>query len=91
VVASAGKQYRGQTRNFIAGWDATTGLADTFNQNLNSLCSQFSLQADGMILVVDFQRSHNHIARFFPVGWRLFRPNANGIVHSIALQPTARS
>jgi len=41
----------GQTRNHIARLDATTGLADSFNPNANSVVYSITVQADGKILV----------------------------------------
>ena len=40
----------GQTRNYIARLDATTGLADSFNPNANFLVYSIAVQADGKIL-----------------------------------------
>ena len=40
----------GQTRNFIARLDATTGLADSFNPNANNVVNAIAVQADGKIL-----------------------------------------
>ena len=40
----------GQTRNFIARLDATTGLADSFNPNANNDVFSIAVQADGKIL-----------------------------------------
>jgi uncharacterized delta-60 repeat protein len=40
----------GQTRNFIARLDATTGLADSFDPNANLFVSSIAVQADGKIL-----------------------------------------
>jgi len=40
----------GQTRNWIARLDATTGLADSFDPNANSLILSIALQADGKVL-----------------------------------------
>ena len=40
----------GQTRNFIARLDATTGLADSFNPNANDQVFSIAVQADGKIL-----------------------------------------
>jgi uncharacterized delta-60 repeat protein len=40
----------GQTRNFIARLDATTGLADSFDPNANGRVYSIALQADGKIL-----------------------------------------
>src|SRR5205823_5937693 len=41
----------GQTRNYIARLDATTGAADSFNPNANNLVLSIAVQADGKILV----------------------------------------
>src|SRR5215475_3419347 len=41
----------GQTRNYIARLDATTGAADSFNPNANGTLESIALQADGKILV----------------------------------------
>ena len=40
----------GQTRNHIARLDATTGLADSFDPNANSIVNSIAVQADGKIL-----------------------------------------
>src|SRR5205807_5773930 len=40
----------GQTRNYIARLDATTGLADSFDPNANDQVSSIAVQADGKIL-----------------------------------------
>jgi len=40
----------GQTRNYIARLDATTGLADSFNPNANDYVFSIAVQADGKIL-----------------------------------------
>jgi uncharacterized delta-60 repeat protein len=40
----------GQTRNYLARLDATTGLADSFNPNPNNLILSIAVQADGKIL-----------------------------------------
>src|SRR5437879_9167380 len=41
----------GQTRNYIARLDATTGLADSFNPNANGYTvNSIAVQADGKIL-----------------------------------------
>ena len=40
----------GQTRNYIARLDATTGLADSFDPNANSGVYSIGVQADGKIL-----------------------------------------
>ncbi len=49
----------GQTRNYIARLDATTGLADSFDPNANSGVYSIAVQADGKILAGgDFTRQH---------------------------------
>ena len=40
----------GQTRNYIARLDATTGLADSFNPNADNSVISIAIQADGKIL-----------------------------------------
>ena len=40
----------GQTRNYIARLDATTGLADSFDPNANGFVDSIAVQADGKIL-----------------------------------------
>jgi uncharacterized Zn-binding protein involved in type VI secretion len=40
----------GQTRNYIARLDATTGAADSFDPNANNFVSSIAVQADGKIL-----------------------------------------
>src|SRR5450755_4773628 len=40
----------GQTRNYIARLDATTGLADSFDPNANNGVNSIAVQADGKIL-----------------------------------------
>ena len=47
---SAERSIGGQTRNFIARLDPTTGLADSFNPNPNSTVFAIAVQADGKIL-----------------------------------------
>src|SRR5437773_11207387 len=58
----------GQTRNFIARLDATTGAADSFDPNANSLVLSIAVQADGKILAGGFfgnigGQTRNYIAR----------------------------
>ena len=63
----------GQTRNYIARLDATTGLADSFDPNANNVVVSIAVQADGKILAGgDFTAltpnggatvTRNHIAR----------------------------
>ena len=42
----------GQTRNYIARLDGTTGLADSFDPNASAYVNSIVIQADGKILVV---------------------------------------
>src|SRR2546429_160825 len=53
----------GQTRNFIARLDATTGLADSFNPNANFYVHSIVVQADGKILAGGEFFGANSIAR----------------------------
>jgi hypothetical protein len=61
----------GQTRNFIARLDATTGLADSFDPNPNLPVFSIAVQADGKILAGgEFTsiggQTRNSIARLYP-------------------------
>src|SRR5438874_4125607 len=83
----------GQTRNFIARLDATTGSPDSFNPNANDDINSIALQADGKILVggvfgVIGGQNRNRIARLDPATGLAdsFNPNADSTVLSIALQ-----
>ena len=83
----------GQTRNYIARLDATTGLADSFNPNANGEVDSIAVQADGKILAGgDFTsiggQTRNRIARLDVTTGLAdsFNPNANGEVLAIALQ-----
>ena len=84
----------GQTRNFIARLDATTGAADvTFDPNASSVVRSIAVQADGKILAGGFFTSiggqtRNNIARLDATTGLAdsFDPNANSSVHSIAVQ-----
>ena len=87
----------GQTRNFIARLDATTGMADSFNPNANGEVDSIATQADGKILVGgQFSgansiggQTRNFIARLDATTTGVadsFNPNANGRVNSIAVQ-----
>src|SRR5437773_231445 len=82
----------GQNRNGIARLDATTGLADSFNPNANTLYS-IAVQADGKILAGGAftsigRQNRNFIARLDAMTGLAdsFDPNANGAVFSIAVQ-----
>ncbi len=90
----------GQTRNYIARLDATTGAADSFDPGANLDVYTIAVQADGKILVGgDFNDNgigaisiggqvRNRIARLDAVTGAAdsFDPNANNIVRSIAVQ-----
>src|SRR3954465_7995078 len=86
----------GQTRNYVARLDATTGLADSFDPNANDLVSAIAVQADGKILVGGYFHGTNAIGgqtRDYMV--RLdpstgvpdsFDPHSNSPVYAIVLQ-----
>jgi uncharacterized delta-60 repeat protein len=86
----------GQTRNFIARLDASTGAADSFDPNANSDVYTIAVQADGKILAGGFfngansigGQTRNRIARLDATTGLddSFDPNANGDVYSIAVQ-----
>ena len=86
----------GQTRNYIARLDATTGLADSFDPNANNFIDAIAVQADGKILAGgEFSgansiggRTRNYIARLDATTGLAdsFDPNANDEIQSIALQ-----
>ncbi len=69
----------GQSRNYIARLDATTGLADSFDPNADSNVASIAVQTDGKILVAgNFWdhgtgaitiggQSRNYVARLDPV------------------------
>jgi uncharacterized delta-60 repeat protein len=83
----------GQTRNRIARLDPTTGLADSFNPNANSVVESIVVQPDGRILAGGGFTSiggqtRNHIARLDATTGLAdsFDPNANSFVESIAVQ-----
>ena len=86
----------GQARNRIARLDATTGLADSFNPNANGTVNAIAVQADGKILAGgSFSgansiggQTRNRIARLDATTGLAdsFNPNANGVVHAIAVQ-----
>jgi hypothetical protein len=77
--------FGGQTRNYIARLDATTGLADSFNPNANDIVLPLAVQTDGKILAGGFFTSiggqmRNHIARLDATTGLAdsFDPNATG-------------
>jgi uncharacterized delta-60 repeat protein len=86
----------GQTRNYIARLDATTGLADSFNPNPNNVVDSIAVQVDGKILTGGFftetnsigGQTRNYIARLDATTGLAdsFNPNANNSVFSIAVQ-----
>ena len=88
----------GQVRNYIARLDPATGLADSFNPNANNTVFSIAVQPDGKILVGGYfngansigGQTRNYIARLDATTITgladSFDPNANGPVHSIALQ-----
>jgi uncharacterized delta-60 repeat protein len=93
----------GQTRNRIARLDPTTGLADPlFNPNANDRIYSITVQTDGKVLASGLFTTlspnggppvtRNHIARLNPDGTldNAFDPNANGNVHSFAVQADGR-
>src|SRR4029077_4742188 len=53
----------GQTRNYIARLDATTGMADSFDPNANDEVQSIALQGDGKILVGGYFPGENSIGR----------------------------
>jgi uncharacterized delta-60 repeat protein len=83
----------GQTRNYIARLDATTGLADSFNPSASDFVQTIAVQADGKILVGGlFARiggqTRSCIARLDPTTGLVdsFNPSASNLVYSIAVQ-----
>src|SRR5204862_342447 len=83
----------GQTRNRIARLDPTTGAADSFDPNADSVVLSIAVQADGKILAGGFFSSiggqtRNYIARLDATTGAAdsFDPNADSIVYSIAVQ-----
>ena len=84
----------GQTRNFIARLDATTGAADSFNPDASGFVRAISVQADNKVLAGgDFTsiggETRNRIARLTATTGAAdlaFDPSANGSVVSIVVQ-----
>ena len=86
----------GQTRNYIARLEATTGSADSFNPSATGVVESIVVQADGKILVAGVfngansigGQTRNYIARLDPATGLAdsFDPNANGAVDAIAVQ-----
>lgn len=86
----------GETRNNIARLDPNTGMADSFDPNANGWVNAVLVQPDGKILAsgwfvgansIGGQR-RSRIARLDPITGLAdsFDPNANDIVHRLALQ-----
>ncbi len=85
-----------QSRNFIARLDATTGAADSFDPNANSIVNAIAVQADGRILaggafngaISIGGQTRNFIARLDPNTGLAdsFDPNANQAVYAVAVQ-----
>jgi len=88
----------GQTRNYIARLDATTGDADSFDPNANGVVRTIALQSDGKILAGGVfttigGQTRNHIARLnavFGAADVSFDPDANDVVRVITLQPDGK-
>jgi uncharacterized delta-60 repeat protein len=72
LVGGAFETIGGQSRNYLARLDATTGLADSFNPNPNEVVFPIAVQADGHILVSGYFQSiggqpRDYMARLDPV------------------------
>src|SRR5439155_65146 len=90
----------GQTRNYIARLDPTTGLADSFDPNANNHVLSIAVQADGKILAGGrFNgatsiggQPRNRMARLDAMTGLAdsFDPNANDDVDRIAVQPDGK-
>ena len=86
----------GQMRNRIARLDPITGLADSFDPNMNDQVNTIAVQADGKVLAGGYfngansvgLQTRNYIARLDGTTGVAdsFNPNANDVVLSIALQ-----
>lgn len=93
-----GTSIGGQTRNFIARLDATTGLADSFNPNPDgSDIYAMALQPDGKIMVVGgFSniggQARNWVARLDPTTGLAdsFSADPNSSVYAVAVQPDGK-
>ncbi len=88
----------GQTRNYIARLDATTGDADSFDPDANGIVRTIALQPDGKVLAGGVfttigGQTRNHIARLnavFGAADLSFDPDANDVVRVITLQPDGK-
>jgi uncharacterized delta-60 repeat protein len=88
--------FAGQTRNYIARVDATTGIADAFDPNATSTVLSIAVQPDGKVLAGgNFfgansigGQPRNYLARLDATTGLAdsFDPNANNRVFSITLQ-----
>ena len=83
----------GQTRDYMARLDATTGLADSFDANASFVVVSIALQTDGKILVGGgFDsiggQARNYVARLDPTTGLAdsFDPSANNSVDAFAVQ-----
>jgi uncharacterized delta-60 repeat protein len=83
----------GQTRDYMARLDATTGLADSFDANASFVVVSIAVQPDGKILVGGgFDniggQPRNYIARLNPTTGLAdsFDPNADNSVDAFAVQ-----
>jgi len=87
----------GQTRNYLARLDPTTGLADSFNANASNAVLAIAVQSDGKIITGGSftgigGQARNRIARLDSVTALAdaFNPNANNIVFALRLQPDGK-
>ncbi len=87
----------GQTRDFIARLDPTTGLADSFDVHANAPVNAIAVQADGRILVggqFDFIGGtfRTIMARLDPTTGLAdsFDPHPSAVVNSIVVQPDGK-
>jgi len=87
----------GQTRNYLARLDPTTGLADSFNANASNSVFTIAVQPDGKIVAGGLftgigGQVRNRIARLDPTTALAdaFNPNANNIVFATRLQPDGK-
>jgi uncharacterized delta-60 repeat protein len=87
----------GQTRNYMARLDPTTGLADSFNPGADNTIGSITIQTDGKILVTGNFASiggqpRNRIARLDAMTGLAdsFNPNPDGSVGLIAVQADSK-
>ena len=91
--AAVSRSIGGQTRNYIARLDPTTGLADSFDPNANGAVYAIAVQADGKILVGGVfssiggqTRNPHRPARSDDRLGRFVRPERERLCPAIALQ-----